>query len=216
MSLSEGTARAPGDTPDVHAKTLRDTASGAQLDEPKQAGVEPLVTILTFCAHPSMAYGTMLIFKTVRVGFPNARIEVFDNGSHPEVVGLIARAAADVGATFQARAPRHYADHYEWLLLEREHDDRPLVLVDPDVIFFGNVWSTGRSAKHWRRVGSSPNSARIALRLVRGSIRASSGCRMWRACVARSLGGTRQTRRGTASGLHPNSPAPHDRCSMTR
>ncbi|MEO6447712.1 MAG: hypothetical protein ABIO42_00555, partial [Burkholderiaceae bacterium] len=47
------------------------------------------MTILTYCAHPALAYGTLLVFKTLRVGFPTARVEVYDNGSHPDVVGQI-------------------------------------------------------------------------------------------------------------------------------
>lgn len=107
----------------------------------------PLVSILTFCPHPSLAYGTLLVFKTLRRGFPTAQVEVFDNGSHPGVLPEIKRAAAAIGATFEALQPRHYADHYEWLLLKREYDARPLVLLDPDVIFWESVegWNFGES-----------------------------------------------------------------------
>jgi hypothetical protein len=105
----------------------------------------PTVTILTYCAHPALAYGTLLVFKTLRTGFPTATVEVFDNSSHPEVREQIRQACAEVGAEFTAMTPRHYADHLEWLLLERDHGAEPLVLVDPDVIFWESVegWKFG-------------------------------------------------------------------------
>ena len=107
--------------------------------------MRPLVTVLTYCAHPALAYGTLLVFKTIRTGFPDARIEVFDNGSCPEIRDQVACAAAAVDAEFTAMTPRHYADHHRWLLLEREHADGPLVIVDPDVIFWQSVegWDFG-------------------------------------------------------------------------
>lgn len=114
----------------------------------------PLVSILTFCPHPSLAYGTLLIFETLRVGFPSAQVEIFDNGSHPDVQARIANAADGVGAAFQAMSPRHYADHYEWLLFRRDHDARPLVLLDPDVIFWESVegWEFGEAVAAGRLI----------------------------------------------------------------
>lgn len=99
----------------------------------------PTVSILTFCSHPSLSYGALLVFKTIRTGFPTARIEVFDNGSHPDVACQIRAEAERVGARFEAMAPRHYADHLEWVLFGRPHDLGPLVLVDPDVVFWESV-----------------------------------------------------------------------------
>jgi hypothetical protein len=143
MTQSDDEAQTSVDRSSLQVEAPRGTTSDAQGGESVPAGLEPLVTILTFCAHPALAYGTLLIFKSVRVGFPNARIEVFDNGSHPDVLPDIERAAAEVGASFEAMTPRHYVDHYRWLLLGREHDRRPLVIVDPDVIFWERV-------EHWQ------------------------------------------------------------------
>ena len=99
----------------------------------------PTVVILTYGAHPALAYGTLLVFKTLRLGFPNARVEVYDNGSHPEVRDQVMRACVDVDADFVALRPQHWVDHYRAQLLEREDDGAPLVLVDPDVAFWGCV-----------------------------------------------------------------------------
>lgn len=104
----------------------------------------PVVTILTYCAHPVLAYGTLLVFKSLRVGFPTARIEVFDNASHPEVRGQIADAARLVGATFHPMTRRHYTDYYRWLLAEQTDFDS-LVIVDPDIVFWSSIedWHFG-------------------------------------------------------------------------
>jgi len=98
----------------------------------------PVVTILTYCAHPALAYGTLLVFKSLRVGFPTAHIEVFDNASHPDVRARIEAAAGNAGATFHSMTPRHYADYYRWLLAEQTDFDS-LVIVDPDVVFWSSM-----------------------------------------------------------------------------
>ncbi len=128
----------------------------------------PLVTILTFGAHPALAYGTLLVFKTLRVGFPTARVEVFDNGSHPEVAAAVAREAARVGATFTALRPQHFAAYYHWQLRERAHAG-PVVLLDPDVVFwravegwdFGDALLAGRLMPEGRGCGSLVNVQRL-------------------------------------------------------
>lgn len=105
----------------------------------------PTVSILTYCAHPAVAYGTLLIFKTLRVGFPTARIEVFDNASHADVCTQIKAAAAACDASFTALPARSHAAHLRWLLEEREPPEGPLVIVDPDVIFWRSLeqWDFG-------------------------------------------------------------------------
>ena len=47
------------------------------------------VFILTFCRNLDLFYGTKLIFETLRVGFPNAKITVVDNASLQKVRGEI-------------------------------------------------------------------------------------------------------------------------------
>ena len=120
------------------------------------ADLRPTVAILTYCAHPALAYGTLLTFKTLRRGFPTARVEVYDNGSHPDVRELIMKACADVDATFVGMAPIYWAAHYRWLLHSRPHDGEPLVLVDPDVVFWKSVedWDFGDALMAGRLMAS--------------------------------------------------------------
>jgi hypothetical protein len=102
----------------------------------------PVVTILTYCIHPDLAYGTLLVFDTLRIGFPNARVEVYDNGSCAVVKPKIRAAANRVGASFHELSPKGYVDHYRWLLTEQTEFES-LVICDPDVVFWNSV-------EHWR------------------------------------------------------------------
>jgi hypothetical protein len=123
--------------------------------------VKPVVTILTYGAHPALAYGTLLIFKTLRTGFPTADIEVFDNGSHSGVRDQIMAECQRVGASFSGISPQSWVDHYRWLLLERRDDGRPLVILDPDVVLWESVedWSFAGSlvaGRLMRRIQARP------------------------------------------------------------
>ena len=105
-----------------------------------------IVHALTYCPHPVSAYGNLLVFDSIRKGFPTAQIEVWDNESCPEVREAIQAAASRAGADFHPMRRVHYTDHLRWVLLEREHPKGvPLVLCDPDVAFWDTVqdWDFG-------------------------------------------------------------------------
>lgn len=96
------------------------------------------VVILTYCEHPALAYGSLMVFETLRVGFPTAEVLVVDNGSHPDVVPLIAKAAQDAGCSFVPASRKHFSAFHRWLLLEQD-SMKSVVLLDPDVVFWGSV-----------------------------------------------------------------------------
>ena len=96
------------------------------------------VVILTYCEHPALAYGALMVFKTLRVGFPTADVIVIDNGSHPDVVPLIKKAAIDVGCSFTAAPRQHFLSFYNWALFE-QNSTNSLVLLDPDIVFWESV-----------------------------------------------------------------------------
>ena len=100
--------------------------------------MRPTVVILTYCEHPALAYGALLVFDTLRVGFPTFDIVVVDNGSHPDVVPQIEAAAAKVNALFKPMARHNFVDHYNWWLCEQQLSNA-IILLDPDVMFWGNV-----------------------------------------------------------------------------
>lgn len=73
-------------------------------------GTPPRVVVLTFCFNPENLYGSLLSFKTLRVGFPDADVLVVDNASHPAVRASIRDAALAVGAQFRQcdrQVPHH-------------------------------------------------------------------------------------------------------------
>lgn len=105
----------------------------------------PAVSILTWCGNLELLYGTLLTFKTLRVGFPLAEVIVIDNASHPDARPQIEAAAKDVGAIFhQLREQIHFAEYYRWALL-RQTRFNSLVMADPDLVFWDNCesWDFG-------------------------------------------------------------------------
>jgi len=58
------------------------------------------VAILTHCRREEFLYGSTLVFDTLRVGFPSARVTVVDNGSLVAVRSVLAEAARAVGAEY--------------------------------------------------------------------------------------------------------------------
>ena len=118
------------------------------------------VHVLTFCSHPVFAYGSLLVFDTLRIGFPTARVEVVDNGSHADMVPRIRAAAESVGASFEARSRIHYADHWRDNLFSREWPDSgaPVVFVDPDCVFWSNCesWDFGDALLAGRLIPEIP------------------------------------------------------------
>lgn len=103
----------------------------------------PLVAIVTWCKTPDQLYGNALVFESVRIGFPTARILVIDNASSPELQERLSVCASQVGAEF-APVPEEKA---HWEILEEIAFRRPLdaletnrvCFVDPDVIFWSEV-----------------------------------------------------------------------------
>lgn len=100
--------------------------------------MQPKVLILTFCDKIELIYGTLLVFDTLRVGFPTAEVLVFDNGSSPEALPLIEAAAMAAGCQFISMPRASFVDFYKWAILEQV-EFNSIVLLDPDIIFWKNV-----------------------------------------------------------------------------
>ncbi len=93
-----------------------------------------MLVIPTWCKNLDALYGSLLTFQTVRGGFPNDEIVVLDNGSLPQAIEAIGKAAQAVGARFidtKTEVPH-------WVLIRQilTTFDGPLVLADPDLIFW--------------------------------------------------------------------------------
>jgi len=108
----------------------------------------PRVFIITYCRSRESLYGTVLVFKTLRVGFPHADVTVIDNASLTDVRSDIRRAAERCDVTFvQARDELPHGNAIEAILLRGDHDGRPLVFVDPDIVFWEQCeqWDFGEA-----------------------------------------------------------------------
>ncbi len=99
------------------------------------------VFILTFCRNRELFYGTKLIFKTLRTGFPNARVTVVDNASIPETVDEIRVLAEGCDCRFKQLTGKGTPHHtfIEKTLHDcasNEFAHEPLIFLDPDMCFW--------------------------------------------------------------------------------
>lgn len=100
----------------------------------------PLVVILTYCRKPENLYGSLLTFKTLRTGFPDADVLVVDNVSHPSAIGPIQEAARSVSAEFlQLDKELIHHDFIRQTLAIEAPKNRPLVFADPDLLFWEKI-----------------------------------------------------------------------------
>jgi hypothetical protein len=97
--------------------------------------------VLTYCRRPELFYGTSMIFETLRVGFPTARVVVVDNASLPARRPEIEALARAAGCHF-VQIPDPEVQHHEFLeralalAARTEGFPGPLVFLDPDLCFW--------------------------------------------------------------------------------
>jgi len=110
----------------------------ARVERPRVQKGAANVFILTYCRNMELFYGTDLIFKTLRVGFPNANVVVVDNASIPEARTAVEVLAKENDCVFE-QIPTPGIQHHEFIqnTLSAVADDSacegPLVFLDPDV-----------------------------------------------------------------------------------
>ncbi len=99
------------------------------------------VSILTFCRNLDLLYGTTLIFKTLRVDFPNAKITVVDNASLAEARTEIGLLAKRNDCVFE-QLPEPGIQHHQFIqntirtMADEKTANGPLVFLDPDICFW--------------------------------------------------------------------------------
>lgn len=99
------------------------------------------VFVLTHCRKIELLYGSELIFRTLRVGFPNARISIVDNASLPEARSHIAALARENECEFRridGRGTAHDRFLEETLASVADAGGGPLVFLDPDLCLWAN------------------------------------------------------------------------------
>lgn len=105
---------------------------------PDETMNSPNVFILTWCGYLERIHGSTLVFNSLRVGFPSARVHVVDNASHPLVRPTIEKLALGCGATFrEVKNPVSHPAFLDWAL--STDVDEPAVFVDPDITFWRSV-----------------------------------------------------------------------------
>ncbi len=112
------------------------------------------VYVLTYCTRVENLYGTTLIFKTLRTGFPSAFCHVVDNNSLVEVRPTIRAAAVECDVHF-TQLNDNKLDHHEfiWSTLATQAEGAA-VFVDADLILWENVenWTFGDALLAGRRI----------------------------------------------------------------
>jgi len=100
------------------------------------------IYILTWCNRLENLYGATLIFKTLRLGFPDSTIHVVDNASLSNARPVIRRFAQECNAQFvQLKDEVSHHDFIEQTL--NQQSQGTAIFVDPDICFWENVegWS---------------------------------------------------------------------------
>ena len=96
----------------------------------------PTVHILATVRKPELLEAALLVFRTLRVGFPTAPVMVWGNALPEYAARAVAQAAQAVGAGFRnVQATQHDA----WIesLLAANHE--PFFIADTDLVFFEPV-----------------------------------------------------------------------------
>ncbi len=96
------------------------------------------IYILTFCRNKELLYGTTLIFKTLRTGFPTANVRIVDNNSIHEVRSEIMDRADQSNCDYEQldRGVPHW--YFIQKTIEKHNSDRELIFLDPDILFWKN------------------------------------------------------------------------------
>lgn len=92
----------------------------------------PDVHILVTCRNPELKAMSLLVFDTIRVGFPTARIHVYLNDIKDEEI--IARCKE-----FDPGPGRMITIHHNWIQMLIDALVHPFVICDTDAIFYSKV-----------------------------------------------------------------------------
>ena len=92
------------------------------------------VHIITYCDNLDLIYGSLLVFDSVRLAFPNAKIVVSENSNLSEAKSLVWDRAKAVEA-FYIDVPLGFS-HHDVLSSIFTVEEDAFAIVDPDVIFW--------------------------------------------------------------------------------
>lgn len=95
------------------------------------------VFILATSRKPELLPYTLLVFKTLRIGFPTARVFVTGNALEGFALKSVQDAAAAENCTFVNRSEETI--HHKWVEYLIEEADMPFWICDTDMIFYSKV-----------------------------------------------------------------------------
>lgn len=103
----------------------------------------PIVYILVSCRKPELLPAALMVFDTIRVGFPTAKIAAHGNNLTGDALHEVHSRCARIGVRFQNIDPIY---HHEWIEELVEKEDHPFVICDTDMVFWEKVEDWGITA----------------------------------------------------------------------
>jgi hypothetical protein len=95
------------------------------------------VHILVTVTNPTQLVASTLTLETVRVGFPNAKITIYNNGNDPIIAdGLRHRSKIKQLRVEHNPVPMHHAKWIKGVIDGQK--DGPIIILDPDMIFYSS------------------------------------------------------------------------------
>jgi hypothetical protein len=92
----------------------------------------PDVHILVTCRNPELKAMSLLVFDTIRIGFPTARIRCYLNDTNdPEIVSRCHAFSDDVTPVDMI--------HHKWIQMLLNSETEPFVICDTDMVFYSKV-----------------------------------------------------------------------------
>lgn len=104
------------------------------------------VHILATVRKAALLPAALLVFRTLRTGFPFAEVRVWGNDLDPESAAAVRRAARACAAHFENRS---YSSHDVWIESAVLNLDAPFWIVDTDVVFTGPMGDGGRCGEEF-------------------------------------------------------------------
>jgi len=105
------------------------------------------VNILATVRNPNLLAATLLVFRTLRVGFPNNPVRVWGNALLPAAAESVRRATVEVGGDFENLESTVHDHWIEALLL---FNNTPYWICDTDVVFFDAMTRDASAALNGR------------------------------------------------------------------
>lgn len=99
--------------------------------------MNPPVHILCTVRHPALLEAALLVFRTLRTGFPENPVMVWGNALAPDDLAAVGTFTQTVGGTFLRNLPA--TSHDAWIEQLVNSQTEPFWICDTDMVFFAAV-----------------------------------------------------------------------------